>query len=90
MPERRARYECSTVSSLTQLMDAAYSLTGELEDALVAADGMHEAQSKSFFLRDKVLPVMARCAPPATTWNPSPATTPGPCPTYGELLYGVK
>ena len=90
MPERRARYECSTVSSLTQLMDAAYSLTGELEDALVAADGMHEAQSKSFFLRDKVLPVMGALRAACDDMESVTSDDAWPMPTYGELLYGVK
>ena len=88
MPERRARYECSTVSSLTQLMDAAYSLTGELEDALVAADGMHEAQSKSFFLRDKVLPVMGALRAACDDMESVTSDDAWPMPTYGELLYG--
>ncbi len=90
MPERRARYECSTVGSLTQLMDAAYSLTGELEDALVAADGMHDAHSKSFFLRDKVLPVMGALRAACDDMETVTSGDAWPMPTYGELLYGVK
>ena len=90
MPERRARYECSTVSALAQLMDAAYSLTGELEDALVAADGMHEAGSKSLFLRDRVLPVMGALRAACDDMESITGDDAWPMPTYGELLYGVK
>ena len=90
MPERRARYECSTLGSLTQLMDAAYSLTGELEDALVAADAMHDTEAKSFFLRDRVLPVMGALRAACDDMETLTPDDMWPMPTYGELLYGVK
>ena len=90
MPERRARYECSTLSSLCQLMDAAYSLTGELEDALVAAESMHDAEEKSFFLRDRVLPVMGALRAACDDMETLTPDDMWPIPTYGELLYGVK
>ena len=90
MPERRARYECSTLGSLTQLMDAAYSLTGELEDALVSADAMHDTEAKSFFLRDRVLPVMGALRAACDDMETLTPDDMWPMPTYGELLYGVK
>ena len=90
MPERRARYECSTLGSLTQLMDAAYSLTGELEDALVSADAMHDNEAKSFFLRDRVLPVMGALRAACDDMETLTPDDMWPMPTYGELLYGVK
>ena len=90
MPERRARYECSTLGSLTQLMDAAYSLTGELEDALVAADAMHDNEARSFFLRDRVLPVMGALRAACDDMETLTPDDMWPIPTYGELLYGVK
>ena len=90
LPERRPRYESSTVSSLAQLMDAAYSLTGELEDALVCAEGMYALEEKTFFLHDKVLPVMGALRAACDDMESVTADDAWPMPTYGELLYGVK
>ena len=90
MPERRPRYECSTLSYLTQLMDAAYSLCGELEDALVAAEGIKDLTDKSFHLHDKVLPVMGALRAACDDMETVTADDAWPIPTYGELLYGVK
>ena len=90
MPERRARYECATFGYLTQLMDAAYSLSGELEDALVSAEGMQELEAKSLFLRDKVLPVMGALRAACDDMETVTPDDAWPIPTYGELLYGVK
>ena len=71
-------------------MDAAYSLTGELEDALVAADAMHDTEAKSFFLRDRVLPVMGALRAACDDMETLTPDDMWPMPTYGELLYGVK
>ena len=90
MPERRAKYECSTFSFLTQLMDAAYSLAGELEDALTAAEGIPGLEEKSCFLRDRVLPVMGALRAACDDMESVTADDAWPIPTYGELLYGVK
>ena len=90
MPERRPRYECSTLSYLTQLMDAAYSLCGELEDALVAAEGIKGLTDKSFHLHDRVLPVMGALRAACDDMETVTADDAWPIPTYGELLYGVK
>ena len=90
LPERRPRYECSTLSYLTQLMDAAYSLAGELEDALVAADGIKDLTEKSLHLRDRVLPVMGALRAACDDMESVTGEDVWPMPTYGELLYGVK
>ena len=90
LPERRPRYECSTLSYLTQLMDAAYSLSGELEDALVAAEGIKDLTEKSFHLRDRVLPVMGALRAACDDMESVTGDDAWPIPTYGELLYGVK
>ena len=90
LPERRPRYECSTLSYLTQLMDAAYSLSGELEDALVAAEGIKDLTEKSFHLRDRVLPVRGALRAACDDMESVTGDDAWPIPTYGELLYGVK
>ena len=90
LPERRARYECSMVSYLTQLMDAAYSLSGELEDALIAAEGIKDLTAKSFHLRDKVLSIMGALRAACDDMESVTGEDDWPMPTYGELLFGVK
>ena len=71
-------------------MDAAYSLAGELEDALVAAEGIKDLTEKSFHLRDKVLPVMGALRAACDDMESVTGDDAWPIPTYGELLYGVK
>ena len=90
LPKRRARYECSTVNQLTQLMDAAYSLAGELEDALITSESIRELERKSCFLRDKVLSIMGALRAACDDMESVTADDAWPIPTYGELLYGVK
>ena len=71
-------------------MDAAYSLAGELEDALVAAEGIQDLTEKSFLLRDRVLPVMGALRAACDDMESVTGDDAWPIPTYGELLYGVK
>ena len=90
LPERRPRYESSAVTYLTQLMDAAYTLSGELEDALIAAEGIKDISAKSCHLRDKVLAVMGALRAACDDMESVTGEDAWPMPTYGELLYGVK
>ena len=71
-------------------MDAAYSLAGELEDALITSESIRELERKSCFLRDKVLSIMGALRAACDDMETVTPDDAWPIPTYGELLYGVK
>ena len=51
---------------------------------------MHDTEAKSFFLRDRVLPVMGALRAACDDMETLTPDDMWPMPTYGELLYGVK
>ena len=88
MPELSYPVESELIKKLTELVvkiDAA----GKALEKSIAACEVGDATEQAFRIRDELLPRMAELRAPCDEAETMTAADYGPCPTYGDLLFGV-
>ena len=82
-------YETKLVKKLSCLNDAAETAAEELEKTVTSLDALGDVTAEAAFVRDSVLPAMARLRAVCDEAEALTSAEYWPFPTYGDLLFGV-
>ena len=88
-PDLACGYETKLVKKLSCLNDAAETAAEELEKTVTSLDALGDVTAEAAFVRDSVLPAMARLRAVCDEAEALTSAEYWPFPTYGDLLFGV-
>jgi glutamine synthetase len=83
-------YEESVTEKLSELCAKAYSQLNTLEEGVKGAHNVADAQAQADYYHDTIIPEMTALRASVDAMEGLTAADYWPCPTYGDLLFGVR
>ena len=89
-PESDCSYEEATIAELSTLCAEGYRALRALEVSVKEAKAISDARERAEYDRDHVIPAMNALRAAVDAMEPLTASDHWPCPTYDQLLFGVR
>ena len=90
LPDSDCSYETAVVSRLSALCAEAHRALCTLDHCVKEARSIADARKRAEYVRDQILPAMAALRSAVDSMEPLTASDYWPCPSYDQLLFGVR